>query len=325
MAKSRITIIGLGLIGGSIGLALKKAKLETEIVGHDKNSETAKRAQKMGAVDKTDWNLPAACDGASMVILALPLDGIKDTLEVLKSVVVPGVLVTDTATTKVPVMEWARALPEGVQFIGGDPAISPRRAGDIHGIDAANADLFQGATYSLAASTSATPGAIETMTNFCSILGAKPYFIDAAEHDGLMAGIQHLPALLATALGAATIQSQGWRELAKVAGADFRIATELAPAEAGTAREQFLAHRTDLLRWVDTIQLRLTELRGMLERQDAEALEKLVDQLSKERDRWLSGTTGDIGPQMDMQSVQPSMGRLFLGSLADRTRKPKSG
>src|SRR5512140_3676546 len=166
MAKSRITIVGLGLIGGSIGLALKKAKVDTEIVGHDKNSDVARRALKMGAVDKTEWNLPSSCEGASMVILALPLDGVRETLPAISPVLTPGVIVTDTATSKAPVMEWAKALPEGVHFVGGDPGLSPRRGGSARGIDAASADLFQGATYSLTASISAAPSAIETMTNF---------------------------------------------------------------------------------------------------------------------------------------------------------------
>jgi prephenate dehydrogenase len=324
MAKSRITIIGLGLIGGSIGLALKKAKVDAEIVGHDKNSDVARRAHKMGAVDKTEWNLPASCEGASMVILAIPLDGIRDSLPAIAPVLAPGILVTDTATTKAPVMEWAKRLPEGVQFIGGDPGLSPKRGGSARGIDNASADLFQGATYSLAAPTTASAGAVDTMTNFVALLGAKPYYIEASEHDGLMTGVQHLPALLATALSAATIQSQGWKELGKVAGPDFRTATELAAVDAKSAREEFLAHRDDLVRWIDVVQHSLTDLRGMVERGDAQGIEKLVSKITDERDRWLSGNLdASTGPAPDMSAATPSFGRLFLGSLADRGRKPK--
>ena len=323
MPKSRIAIIGLGLIGGSIGLALKKAKVDAEIVGHDKNSSTAGRAVKRGAVDRTEWNLHNACDGAGMVILALPLDGVKDTLDALKKSLAPGVIVTDTATTKGPVMEWAKGLVEGVQFVGGNPVLSPRRTNPERGIEAADADLFQGATYALSAATTASPAAIETTANFVSLLGAKPYFIDPAEHDGLTAGIQHLPALLATALEAATIQSRGWHELGKLAGADFRAATEVAPQEPKQAREQFLAHREDLVRWIDTIQNQLQELRGMIARGDAAAIEKLVETISRERDRWLSGNLEESGTKVDFSSAQNSLGRLFLGGLADRGRKPR--
>src|SRR5512135_1823647 len=110
MAKPRITIVGLGRIGGSIGLALKQANADLEIIGHDKDSRTAGLAQKRGAVDKTEWNLLNACDGAGLVVLALPLGAIRDTLKVLGNELQPGVIVTDTATTKTPVLEWAGAL-----------------------------------------------------------------------------------------------------------------------------------------------------------------------------------------------------------------------
>jgi prephenate dehydrogenase len=326
VAKSRIAIVGLGRIGGSIGLALKKAQIDAEIVGHDKNTEIAHRAQKRGAVDKTEWNLHGACEGASFVILALPVDAIKDTLDVLKLSLVPGVIVTDTATTKVPVLEWAKGLPEGVQFVGGDPALNPRRPAApsaTHGIDAADADLFQGATYALAAATTASPAAIDTVSNFVTILGAKPYFIDAAEHDGLMAGVQHLPALMATALEAVTMQSQGWHELGKLAGMDYRTAVDLAPQDAKTAREQFLAHREDLVRWIDTLQVQLREMRGMVERGDAKAIESLVEKVSGEYDRWLSGNSDEGAAKVDWQSAGGGIGRLFLGGLADRSKKTR--
>ncbi|MGE5262332.1 MAG: prephenate dehydrogenase [Acidobacteriota bacterium] len=323
MAKSRVAIIGLGLIGGSMGLALKKAKLDVEVVGHDKNSNTAGRALKRGAVDKTEWNLHSACSGAGLVVLALPLFGVKETLAALKDSLLPGAIVTDTATTKVPVMDWARDLAPGVEFVGGNPALSVRRMGGGHGIDAADADLFQGATYALMASPTAAPVAIETMTNFVALLGAKPYFIDPAEHDGLMAGVQHLPALMATALSAATIRSQGWKEMGKLAGADFRTATDLTPQDAKTGREQFLAHRDDLLRWLDVIQEQLHDLRGMVERGDADGLEKLIESLSGEKDKWLSGNLEESGTSVDWQSTQSSIGRIFLGGLADRGKRPK--
>jgi prephenate dehydrogenase len=269
MAKSRITIVGLGLVGGSIGLALKRAKIETEVVGHDRDSGVAGRAHKRGAVDKTDWNLIGACAGAGLVVLALPLDQIKPTLEALQPYLEPGVIVTDTATTKVPVMQWAQALPPNVHFVGGDPIPSPRGSIRGHGIDAADVDLLKDATYCLISSATAASTAIQTLTNFVAVLGARPYFIDAAEHDGLMAGVEHLPALLETALAAVTLRSPGWRELGQVAGANYREATALLPQKAETGRVELLANRDYLLQWLDrTVQV-LHDLRGMLEARTA--------------------------------------------------------
>ena len=320
MAKSRVTIVGLGLIGSSMGLALKKNKLDIEIIGHDKDPGISARSQKLGAVDGTKWNLIDACDGAGLIVLALPLDVIKLTLDALKSNVAYGVIITDTATTKVPVMEWAKELPQGVHFIGGNPILQPERIkGD--GVDAANADLFEGATYCLMPSVNSAPQAIDTMTNFVTTLGAKPHFIDAHEHDGLMAGVEHLPALLATALASVTMTSQGWRELAKVAGKNFRTAIGMIPADEASAREQFLSHRDDLIRWIDTLTQELNALRGVLDRQDAAALESSVKKIDDVRSKWLSGGFEETGASADMSATRMNIGHFLLGSLADRGKK----
>lgn len=321
MAKSRITIVGLGLVGGSIGLALKRAKIEMEIVGHDRDSGVAGRAQKRGAVDKTDWNLIGACAGAGLVVLALPLDQIKPTLDALRTYLEPGVIVTDTATTKVPVMEWAKALPPNVHFIGGDPIPSPRGPVRGHGIEAADADLFKDATYCLVSSATAASSAIQTLTNFTAVLGAKPYFIDAAEHDGLVAGVGHVPALLETALAAVTMRSPGWRELGQVAGANYREATARLPQKAATGRAEFLANRDYLLQWIDRVVKVLRDLRGMLEREDGDGLEKLIESLNSEREKWQSARPEESGPAVDWQEAQSSLSRLLLGGLADRGKK----
>jgi prephenate dehydrogenase len=324
MAKSRVTIIGLGLIGASIGLALKKSKLEIEIVGHDKDPGAAGRALKRGAVDKTEWNLINACDGAGLIVLAMPLAGIKDTLTALQPYLRAGTIITDTATSKVPVLEWAKDLPGGVEFIGGNPVINANRVINGRGIDAADAALLQGATYCLIPAVTASPQAIDTVTGFVNLLGAKPYFIEAAEHDGLMAGVQHFPALLATAYAASIVQSQGWRERAKLAGAAFRAATELVPEDKTTAREQFLSHRVDLTCWIDLSIAKLREMREMLAREDAAAVEALVQTIADERARWLSGRLDSEGiPPPDMESIQNQTARLFIGGLAARQKKTK--
>jgi prephenate dehydrogenase len=324
MPKSRVTIVGLGCIGGSIGLGLKKAKLDLEIVGHDKDAGAASRALKRGAVDKTDWNLIGACDGAGLIVLALPLEGIQGTLAALKPHLEPGVIVTDTATTKLPVLEWAKDLPRNVHFVGGHPVLKPERTLTGRGIDAADAALFQGATYCLTPAVTAEPGAIETVANLAHTLGAKPYFVDAAEHDGLAAGVEHLPALLATALAAATMRSQGWRELGNVASLDFNSATALMPQDGQTARAQFLAQRADLARWIDRLTEQLQELRGMVERGDGDALQGLIEDLVQKRAQWLSGRLRESDmPPVDYQAAQLNAARFLLGGLADRAPKRK--
>src|SRR5713101_1081435 len=113
-----VGIVGLGLIGGSIGLALKRAKLgDTELVGYDRDPEVAMRAQKFGAVDRIEYDLPRLADAAGLVIVATPIVAVKNVFADLGPHLKQGAVVTDTASTKSDVLRWAKeTLPAGVHF-----------------------------------------------------------------------------------------------------------------------------------------------------------------------------------------------------------------
>ena len=104
---SKITIIGLGLIGTSIGMALRKAKVNVEVVGHDRDRGTANKAQKKGATDKNEWKLIRAVEGATIVIIATPVKTIEDVMQQIAPVLEEGCIVTDTGSTKAAVLQWA--------------------------------------------------------------------------------------------------------------------------------------------------------------------------------------------------------------------------
>src|SRR5512143_3785702 len=119
----QITIIGLGQIGASIGLALKARNVDVRLVGHDKDPEAAKQAQKLGAVDDVKYNLPASVRDSGIVILALPFAGIRETLQVVAHDVPEGTLILDTAPSKTTTAAWARELlPPGRFYVGLTPA-----------------------------------------------------------------------------------------------------------------------------------------------------------------------------------------------------------
>ncbi len=202
-----------------MGLALRNANLTSAVVGHDIDRSVAGKAKKVGAVDRTDWNLLSACDGADLVILATPVDAIEPTLEAIGPELRPGCVVIDTATIKEPVMAWAAAmLPDGIHFVGGDPLPGPAAAG-LSGVDAARADLLENALFCVVPSPSANEEAVKLAIDLVQIFGAKPLFLDAVEHDGLVAAVEHLPMILALALTETLVHQPAWRELRKVAGA----------------------------------------------------------------------------------------------------------
>ncbi len=290
MSKPRIAIIGLGLIGGSIGLALRRIGNDYEVIGHDRKHTVAGQARKRGAVGKTEWNLISACEGADLIIIATPVMAIKETLTAIAPYLKPGCLVTDTANIKEPVMTWAKEiLPDTVSFVGGDPIISQETsAGSLPtGIEGARADLFQGGLYCLTPSSEAAPQAVQLATDLVHLLGARPFFLDAAEHDGLVAGIDHLPFVLSAALLGTTITSPAWREMRKLAGDAFQSATHFSSADAATYRDVCLANGENIVRWIDACLARLKELREVIAAQEAEKLEKTFEGAMSVRDKWL--------------------------------------
>ena len=287
MSKPRITIVGLGLIGGSIGLALRQAGNDYEVVGHDREHAVAGQARKLGAVSKTEWNLISACEQADLIIIATPVVAIKETLTAIAPYLKPGCLVTDTGSIKGPVVAWAKEiLPDTVNFVGGNPIVS--QEGSLPtGIEGARADLFQGGLYCLTPSPEAAPQAVQLATDLVHLLGARPFFLDAAEHDGLVAGVDHLPFVLSAALLGTTVQSPAWREMRKLAGDAFHSVTRFSSSDAATYRDACLTNGENIVRWIDACLARLEELREVIAAQEAEKLEKTFEEAMSVRDRWL--------------------------------------
>ena len=323
MSKPRITIVGLGFIGGSIGLALHQAEVDFEVVGHDRERGAANRAKKIGAVDKTDWNLVSACEDADLIVIAIPVGGIKDTLAAIGPYLKPGCLITDTASIKAPVIEWAEEiLPEEVNFVGGDPIVA--NAGTAEGIDAASADLFSGAIYCLTPAAGAAPDAVRLASDFAYLLGAKPYFLDSLEHDGLMAGVDHLPFVLSAALLGVTTESPSWREMRRLAGGAFENATRFVSADPSTYRDACLVNSENIVRWIDACSEKLGELKEIIQAGDAEKLGQLFEEALIARQRWLNAKErGDWeGQSPEIPGMGSFMGQLFgLGALGKRRKQ----
>ncbi len=146
MSDFTITIIGAGAVGTSIGLALKQQPDPPRLIAHDKELGLAQQAVKLGAFDKAEWNLINACDPAHLIILAIPVSGIRPTLAALAPELAPHVVISDTCLSKASVMAWAaELLPAHVHFVGGHPLVHPTGTGAKH----ASAHLFQGAAYCL--------------------------------------------------------------------------------------------------------------------------------------------------------------------------------
>ncbi len=315
MSNFTITIVGAGVIGTSMGLAIKQEKDAPRLVAHDKELSNARAAVKKGAFDKAEWNLINACEQADLIILAIPFDGIRPTLEAIASDLKEGVVISDTATTKAPLLAWAdELLPETVHFVGGNPIVHTAGSGYDH----ASADLFRQKLYCLTPAPSANEEAVQLMVGLANLLGAKPYFLDATEHDGLVTAVEHLPTLISAAL-VNTLSNEGsWREIRKLAGGLFEQVSSGATGDPDGIKEALLAGHDSLLHWLDAYIVQLYHLRTLLADQDSseETLAELLDKAIVERQNWLTDYQGGrfVDPELISPDIKkPGLMRQLLG------------
>ena len=282
-----VAIIGLGLIGGSIGLALKQANEPGwEIVGYVRRPEAASIALSSGAVDRVEMNLERVVREADFVIIATPVLTIRGILSQIADCLSPGCVVTDTASTKLEVMKWAEELlPATVDFVGGHPMAGK----ETYGIQAAEAKLFQGCTYCLTPAKRVSPEAMDKVVDMVKKLGASPLFIDAEEHDNLVAGISHLPMLLSAALVSATTKDSSWDKMSKLAASGYRDLTRLASGNPEVNAHMCLSNRQAITHWIDEFTKELARYRHLVDVGDKHLQETLAE-ANKARQRWLNET-----------------------------------
>jgi len=321
--KPRITIVGLGLIGGSIGLALRQAGAASAVVGHDREPSASNRAKHLGAVDKTDWNLVSACESADLVILSIPVGAVETTMKALGPYLRPGCVVLDTSSLKGPVLQWAAdVLPAGVHFVGGNPIVGANAGG----LEAARADLFRNRVFCLTPTAQADGAAVKLVIDLVAILGAAPLFVDAAEHDGMLAAVDHLPVLVSLALLETVARHPTWRELRKVAGASLEIGTQLAAADPAGWAGVFGANRENLVRWLDEFSATLGELRQhLIDDDQLNDLARRFESADEERNKWLADRARNLWEAAQASDLpkRNMLADMFLGGLAPR--RPRRG
>ncbi len=286
----KITIVGLGKIGASAGLALAKHTDQLQRTGHDLYPETARRAQRMGAIDKIAYNLPGSVADADIVFLALPVDQIRETLMHIAHDLKDGAVVMDTSPAKTAVAGWAREfLPERRYYVGLTPVINPKYLDLAEaGTDGARADLFAGGLIGIAAPPGTVSAALKLATDLTTLLGAKPLFMDMVEVDSLMAATHLVPQLVAAGLVGATAGQPGWFEGRKIAGAGYArgvSALALGDAAAGLANAALISQE-HVLRALDNVIRELVALRETIAEADREALTGRLGKAQAARDEW---------------------------------------
>jgi prephenate dehydrogenase len=279
---NRVAILGLGLIGGSIGLALHKAKAAQQVVGYDLGKGVMNQARKVGAIDQPYNALADAVRGSELIILATPVGAMKALLQDIASAVSPGAVVTDVASTKVQVITWAEEfLPSTVAFVGGHPMTGK----ELSGVEAADASLFQNRIYCLTPTARTNPNAITKVSTLIEVLGARVRFLEPAEHDGQVAGVSHLPFLASIALMNTVTESSAWGDAALLAAGGFRDATRLAGGNPEMYRDICLTNAEALTRWLNEYIRTISTLRDRIAEHDR-GLDETFAKAQQMRQQW---------------------------------------
>ena len=272
-----VAVVGVGLIGGSIGLAARE-RLGASVRGFD--PVEGARALARGAVTSACASVAEAADGADFVFVAVPVGALPDTVAEALAAAGPECVVTDVGSTKRSVV----AAVDDPRFIGGHPLAGAETAGVEH----ARADLFDGATWYLTP-TARTGGILyERLHRLLVELGARPAALDPDTHDALLATVSHLPHVLANVLvarAARVLSDEG--ERLPATGPSFRDATRVAGANTGIWRDIYLANADALVAAIDDTVARLGEVRGALAARDGDAVAAWNDGAREERRRLL--------------------------------------
>lgn len=289
---SKTTIIGLGLVGNSIGMALKQAVVGTQslhVTGFDPDRTREDMAvRKYASVDEIAPDLEAAVRGAQIVVIATPLAGAREVLAAIDPFLEEGATVTDTLSSKEQVIAWAgELLSPRASFVGGHPF---SRIADLEadsGIQAPSAALFRNAPYCIIPSPTARNEALGEVIALVEILGARPLFIDAREHDSFIAAVSHLPSVAAAALLYTTARGATWSDMGMLAGERFKSATGTLSPGPADMRDNLLYNRQALLRWIDLYMLSLREIRDLLASDAPDALLSALEEMYGMRANWV--------------------------------------
>lgn len=332
----RVAIVGLGLIGSSIGLGLRRWSAENvrggqpalEVVGFDSNLDRQSQAKKIGAVDRTEWELRKVVDNADLVVLAAPVLSLKEIMGDIAPLLKSGAAVTDVASTKSEVLDWANTLlPRTVGFVGGHPM-----AGKETSIEGADGELFRGATWCVCPSVQASDESIRTVLGMVNALGGEPYFVDPHEHDAYVAGISHLPFVASTALMNALSADPSWRDMKTLTAGGFRDMTRLASGSPEMHRDVVMTNRVAVERWLGAYIAELQDFQSRLSGADEEANELLLAYFTNGRDRraeWAVQTSreaellGGTGNEGEGDGFSGQMGRMLFGGFMRKPRVQK--
>ena len=280
----KITIVGVGLLGGSLGLAARKRRLASEIAGYARRQKTIAECEKLGALDYATTDLLAAVSGADLVILCTPLAQMRTLAEQFLPALKRGAIVTDVGSVKAEVVRELESLTGrvGAYFVGSHPMAG----GEKMGVLAAKADLYANAVCVVTPTKKSNAGAVRKVELFWKSLGARTLRLDAAKHDLLVSRTSHLPHVAAAALASLILDPKHPKSQTSLCATGFRDTTRIASGSPEMWRDISLANRKNVSRSVDAFVAELKRFQTALKKGDVKTVEKFFATAKERRDNW---------------------------------------
>jgi prephenate dehydrogenase len=274
----RIAVLGVGLIGGSIGLAAR-ARAGAHVCGYDPDPAACETALGLGAIDRRAPDIATAVAGADVVFAAAPVGALEQAVSEALAGAGPDCVISDVGSTKLA-LEGAR---RDRRFVGGHPLAGA----ETSGVSSARADLFEGAIWYLTPTQAGDPALYERLRGLIERLGARPQVVDAGAHDQLMACISHLPHVLANALAAQAVGAFAREGSPPTASPSLRDTLRVAGANSAIWTDIYMSNRDALIAAIDELTGRLAQVRADLRAGDAQALRDWNDRARAERETLL--------------------------------------
>ena len=289
----KLVIFGVGLIGGSVALALKsnkaalalkKATSRAHIVGVGRRVESLDAALKLGVIDSAEINIKAACNDADVILIAVPVAQTKAILQSIKPHLNSKTVITDAGSTKGDILASAREIlgEKFGQFVGGHPIAGAEKSG----VAAAKSDLFLGKNVVLTPTSETNRDAVASIADFWRSCGANVSEMSAETHDSIFAAVSHLPHLLAFALVDDIASRPNAEQLFSFAASGFRDFTRIAGSHPEMWRDISLANKEALLSEIDAFENELGQLKQLLTNEDGAGLQALFERASVARNNW---------------------------------------
>jgi prephenate dehydrogenase len=282
----KITIIGVGLLGGSIGLAARKFRLAGEIAGYVRREKTIAECEKVGALDYATTDLLAAVSNADLVILCTPLARMRSLAEQFLPALKRGAIVTDVGSVKAGVVRELESLmaKAGAHFVGSHPMAG----GEKTGVAAARADLFENAVCVLTPTRKTNAGAVRKLERFWKSLGSRVLKLPPEQHDLFVSRTSHLPHVIAAALANLVLGPSQPKGQSQLCATGFRDTTRIASGSPEMWRDISLANRKHVARSITAFISELQKFERVLKQTDEKGIERFFDSAKQRRDNWRS-------------------------------------